>query len=212
MYCMYTSSQNKYFTVNSILWYSIVTLLFSFTLLKAEPLLPQLPEMPPALGPIEHFFKETEGKLVALDKTRFVPYEAETIKDKSFLLVYYSASWCPPCKAFTPELIQFYTKMKKDYADLFELILIPLDRKEIDMLNYMKAFKMPWPALAYKERNSISYLKAYQTPAIPGLILLHKNGFIAVDRFEYKGGKASPLSNEAVFSKIEGFFKQEASK
>ncbi len=209
---MCVSSREKQSPFRLSLWCSLAAAIFSFQSLRANPLPTTQLEMPPVLGSTELFLNEAEGKLVTLDKTRFVPYAVEGLRGKVFLLVYYSASWCPPCKAFTPELLQFYTKMKKDYGDLFELILYPLDRKEIDMLNYMKAFKMPWPALAYKERDKLSYLKGYQTPAIPGLILIHQNGLILVDKFEHKGGKASPLSNEALFSRIEEFLKQEASK
>ncbi len=209
---MHVSSLEKQSLIKLSLWCSFVAAIFSFQSLRANPLPVTQIEMPPALGSIEFLLNEVEGKLVILDKTHFASYNIEALRKRSFLLVYYSASWCPPCKAFTPELLQFYTKMKKDYGNLFELIFFPLDRKEIDMLNYMKAFKMPWPAFSYKEKNSISYLKGYQTPAIPGLILIHKNGLILADKFEYKGGKASPLSNEALFSRIESFFKQEASK
>lgn len=191
----------------------LACLLFNCTPLGADPLaLPPQPEMHPSLGSLEHFFKESEGKWVSLDKTRFVPYDTQSLKDISFLLIYYSASWCPPCKIFTPELLAFYNKMKETYGDCFELVLFSLDRKEIDLLNYMKSFKMPWPAIAYKERNTIAYLKGYQTPAIPGLILLHKNGLILVDKFEYKGNKASPLSNETLFSRIEQTLKQHTSR
>eukprot|EP01083_Nonionella_stella_P200626 734581_1 len=32
------------------------------------------------------------------------------MKDKDLVLLYFSASWCPPCKQFTPVLSEFYTK------------------------------------------------------------------------------------------------------
>lgn len=175
--------------------------------LKAAPETPIEPNLR-ILGPLQTFIAEAQGKLVRLDRTRFETYAADNLDSKPFLLVYYSASWCPPCKAFTPELMSFYTKMKGDYPDLFELLLFSFDRKEIDMLNYMKAFKMPWPAIAYKERSNIKYLEGYESPAIPALILIDQNGVIAVDKFEYKGDKVRSLDNQALFDKIEALLKQ----
>ena len=32
---------------------------------------------------------------------------------KKIIGVYFCASWCPPCKAFTTELIKFYKEMQK---------------------------------------------------------------------------------------------------
>ncbi len=175
--------------------------------LNAAPRIPEA-EAPRILGPTHKFIQEAEGKLVSLDRTRFIPYSVDQLKDTPFLLVYYSASWCPPCKAFTPELLNFYTRMKEQYGDIFELLLFSFDKKEIDMLNYMKAFKMPWPAIAYKELSNIQYLKSYQTPAIPSLILIDKNGMIGVDKFEYEGNKARSIHNEVLFERIEAIFKQ----
>lgn len=174
--------------------------------LNAAPEIPEA-QAPRILGPIHKLIQETQDKLVSLDRTRFADYSADKLKDKPFLLVYYSASWCPPCKAFTPELLQFYTEMKQKYGDVFELLLFSFDKKEIDMLNYMKAFKMPWPAIAYKERSNIEYLKSYQAPAIPALILIDQNGMIGIDKFEYQGNKVRSLDNSVLFERIEAIFK-----
>ena len=40
---------------------------------------------------------------------------------------YYSAVWCPPCKAFTPDLVKFYDRMRKSGAD-FEIVFVSSDR------------------------------------------------------------------------------------
>merc|ERR550537_841046 len=38
---------------------------------------------------------------------------AEVVKAKKFVLVYFSAHWCPPCRGFTPVLSEAY----KNYGD-----------------------------------------------------------------------------------------------
>ena len=32
----------------------------------------------------------------------------EVLKDKKVVVIYFSAHWCPPCRAFTPILKDFY--------------------------------------------------------------------------------------------------------
>eukprot|EP00878_Enallax_costatus_P044465 GHUV01053103.1.p1 GENE.GHUV01053103.1~~GHUV01053103.1.p1 ORF type:complete len:175 (+),score=11.38 GHUV01053103.1:78-527(+) len=41
--------------------------------------------------------------------------------------IYFSAHWCPPCRAFTPQLANTYTKLKKDGID-FEIVFVSMDR------------------------------------------------------------------------------------
>lgn len=42
------------------------------------------------------------------------------------ILLYFSATWCTPCKKFTPQLVDFYTKTKERLN--LEIIFISLDR------------------------------------------------------------------------------------
>ena len=37
--------------------------------------------------------------------------DTSTFDDK-YLMLYFSAHWCPPCKAFTPELVKVYNKVR----------------------------------------------------------------------------------------------------
>ena len=34
------------------------------------------------------------------------------------LLLYFSAHWCPPCRGFTPKLVEFFSKLEKQYPDV----------------------------------------------------------------------------------------------
>nr|XP_053635449.1 nucleoredoxin-like [Cherax quadricarinatus] len=59
---------------------------------------------------------DTQGQQVAYD----------TIKD-AYKGLYFSAHWCPPCKAFTPQLATAYAKLKNNERD-FQIIFISSDR------------------------------------------------------------------------------------
>ena len=48
--------------------------------------------------------------LVTLQDGHFQSLDASTLKNVKFWAFYYSASWCPPCRAFTPKLVDFYNQ------------------------------------------------------------------------------------------------------
>ena len=41
-----------------------------------------------------------------------------------------SAHWCPPCRGFTPKLVELYNTMKASGRDDFEFIFVSSDRDE----------------------------------------------------------------------------------
>ena len=49
--------------------------------------------------------------------------------------VYVSAHWCPPCRAFTPVLAQFYADYKKLNPN-FEIIFVSSDKSEAEFWDY----------------------------------------------------------------------------
>ena len=63
-----------------------------------------------------------------------------------YILLYYSAKWCPHCRKFTPKLVEFYNANHavKD----FEVFFISGDKTIEAALAYMKDDKMLWPGLA----------------------------------------------------------------
>ncbi|CAF4876620.1 unnamed protein product, partial [Rotaria sp. Silwood1] len=48
--------------------------------------------------------------------------------------LYFSAHWCPPCRGFTPILIDFYKKHSEDKN--FEIIFISSDNDEESFNDY----------------------------------------------------------------------------
>lgn len=53
------------------------------------------------------------GPLLLTDVTGTKKETATLLKDKDVVGLYFSASWCPPCQAFTPKLIEFYNHQKQ---------------------------------------------------------------------------------------------------
>lgn len=124
------------------------------------------------------FASFAEDGLVKLDGKSVKAYTMSTPPTKYYVL-YYSASWCGPCRAVTPELIKWYNKEKGDH---FELILVGADRDEESMEAYMKDDKMPWPAFKFSTLKKEGSFGKYRTGGgIPHLVVLKTDGTVVTE-------------------------------
>lgn len=86
--------------------------------------------------------------------------------------IYFSAQWCPPCRLFTPKLVEFRNKLAKD----FEVVFVSSDRDEASMWAYMKEAGMPWPALPFGLGKKGALSKTFEIRGIPSLVVLNDKG------------------------------------
>ncbi len=121
-----------------------------------------------------------------------------------FYAFYYSARWCPPCRGFTPELVEFYDQMKARGAD-FEIIFVTRDKNEAEMHAYMKSYGMKWPAVRFDVARSNPQINRYAGDGIPCLVFVDHNGKILADSYEGQRyvGPRSVLEKMAVTLKRE---------
>ncbi|GET90400.1 tryparedoxin-like protein [Leishmania tarentolae] len=61
---------------------------------------------------------------------------SEAFKGKKYVLIYFSAHWCPPCQRFTPLLADFYNAHKDRYG--FEVLFVSSDREEGRMMDFFQ--------------------------------------------------------------------------
>ena len=109
-----------------------------------------------------------------LKKTGVVVDADEALQGKKIICFYFSALWCPPCKAFTPVLTEFYQviKMKLIYQfntksliehvlmfqelvkeeEPIEVIFVSGDNSPDELLANMKAFHGDWLAVQHGAR------------------------------------------------------------
>ena len=103
----------------------------------------EFPWAPPtfwdALG--SEFMRGTEGDTVDV---------AEVRASSKYIGLYFSAHWCPPCRAFTPALITAYKEKLKDKG--LEIIFVSSDRDAKAFQEYYST--MPWLAIP-KDRKSV---------------------------------------------------------
>jgi nucleoredoxin len=104
---------------------------------------------------------------------------------KQFVLLYFSASWCPPCKAFTPVLKDFYQAHKKN----IEIVYLSSDRKVEEFVEYYG--QMPWTALdSPPHRQALA--TTLQITGIPALIVLD----IATAKLITMDGRTDVMNNK----------------
>jgi nucleoredoxin len=130
------------------------------------------PNAPEPEGPTSVFDDVLDGSLLRLDGKTLKKCDDAT-KPKKYYLFYYTASWCPPCQAFTPSLVDWYGKNKNDN---FELVLITSDRDEADMEDYAKSKKMPWPQLKMRDASKFKGKFNHGVTGIPSLIVCDLEG------------------------------------
>lgn len=98
-----------------------------------------------------------------------MPVNASELAGKTVGL-YFSASWCGPCRAFTPQLAPIYEGAKA--ANLpFEIVFVSADKDVEEFNEYFRS--MPWKAVKYSDtplRNQLS--TQFGVSGIPTLIIL----------------------------------------
>lgn len=98
----------------------------------------------------------------------------EVIENKVFAF-YFSAHWCPPCRGFTPQLAEWYSKSLK--AKGLEVVFVSSDRDEGSFNEYFK--EMPWFALDYSDRKRKEQLSTLLgVSGIPALVIIDKDGSV----------------------------------
>jgi len=97
---------------------------------------------------------------------------AEALAGKRGVALYFSAHWCPPCRGFTPKLIDAYTQHLQ--SEGLEVIFVSSDQDEAAFKSYHRTH--PWPALAYSNRTVKAALaKQFSVSGIPKLVVLDAN-------------------------------------
>jgi len=94
---------------------------------------------------------------------------ADAIAGKKAVLIYFSAHWCPPCRAFTPMLADVY---KRYSVGDVEVIFVSSDRDESQFAGYFA--EMPWTAVPFADRERKEKLsQKFSVSGIPKLVVLN---------------------------------------
>ena len=93
------------------------------------------------------------------------------LEGKIFAL-YFSASWCRGCVAFSRVLVPF----RNQHQDKFEVVLVGFDHSSADMHAYMTGYQMLWPAIAWDSPVRLALKERFKVSDIPTLIVIAPDG------------------------------------
>lgn len=97
----------------------------------------------------------------------------DSLNESNLVLLYFSASWCPPCRAFSPILKQFYNSYCTKYGNGVEIIFVSSDKTVQSFAEYFST--MPWLALP-KTAQGAQYAQTLSSKlcinSIPTLVVL----------------------------------------
>merc|ERR1712039_787955 len=104
--------------------------------------------------------------------------------DKAYVMIYFSAHWCPPCRYFTPQLAEAFLARKQRCA---EIVFVSSDYSAEEFAAYFE--EMPWFAVPYSSREKAHELsKRFGVTGIPCLVVLDASGKLVTNngRAEYE--------------------------
>ena len=91
------------------------------------------------------------------------------------IALYFSASWCPPCRAFTPLLVDLAKKLQAQEKP-FAIVLVGCDQTQQKALDYMKSHKMTGYLVPPEADSNRSLGKRYHVSGIPYLVIVDDTG------------------------------------
>jgi nucleoredoxin len=124
-----------------------------------------------------------KGDLVVSRNGILNTFNDQPMEQKKLIALYFAARWCPSCRKFTPDLVQFYNRVAAAHPE-FEIVFVSADRSEPAMEQYMRDSQMPWPALVYDKIKEKQMLGKFAGAGIPCLVVIDAQGKVVSDSYD----------------------------
>lgn len=147
-----------------------------------------------------------KGDLITSQNGVTRPHPDAEFEKKKLIGLYFSASWCGPCRRFTPNLVAFYKKHAAAHPE-FEILFVSNDKSALEMEGYIRGMEMPWPAVSYAKVSGNHALKKYAGSGIPCLVVVDETGKVIFDTYAGKNSRGA----EAVLNDLDQFFAAKSS-
>jgi len=115
---------------------------------------------------------------------------AEVTKDAPLIGLYFSAHWCGPCRAFTPQLAAFVAMLEEEEDITLPVIFGSGDRDEASFKDYLST--MPWTAFPHGDPRVDALKSKYGVSGIPWLVILDKEGRLVANEADTAVPQGTP--------------------
>ena len=129
--------------------------------------------------------------LVKLDADWTQVSADDVLSGKRIVCFYFSAHWCPPCRAFTPMLKDAYEELLQETPDL-EIVFVSSDRTADDMKSYMKDAHGSWLAVQHNSELVRELKTKFGISGIPALIVCKADGSVVTQEGRADVQKSGP--------------------
>ncbi|KAF7635998.1 W2 domain-containing protein [Meloidogyne graminicola] len=102
------------------------------------------------------------------------------LKIRAVVAIYFSAMWCPSCRAFTPKLKKFYEELKAAGKN-FEVIFVSRDRSANDMKEHYNEHHGAWPFFNFGHHKLNDLLIKYDAKHIPTCRVIKPDGTVVIE-------------------------------
>lgn len=130
-----------------------------------------------------------KGDLVTSRNGILQTFNDQALERKKLIGLYFAARWCPSCRKFTPELVEYYNRVSAAHPE-FEVVFVSNDRSAPAMEAYMHDAQMPWPAVSFDKIAEKQALLQYAGPGIPCLVVIDAQGNVVSNSYDgsnYRG-------------------------
>lgn len=100
---------------------------------------------------------------------------SDYVGKSKYVLIDFWASWCGPCRAEMPTVVETYTKF---HDKGFEVIGVSLDNEKDSWVKAIEDLKMPWPQMSDLKGWESEACATYHVQAIPANVLVDEKGNI----------------------------------
>jgi len=164
-----------------------------------------------------------EKPIIIKSKNGECPYDQvlDDLDDDGSIALYFSAHWCPPCRALTPKLLKCYEELNSTSSDKkkLQVIFVSSDHDEKQFEAYYASMVAPktgeqWLAIDYKARTFCQdMMTLFEIEGFPTLVLFKKDGTLITKDGAFAlgqyGSACYPWTEEAVEKYKEQLTKQE---
>lgn len=128
------------------------------------------------------------------------PLASDAIDESTVFVLYFGASWCGPCRQFSPEFVKFMDAALPANPKM-TVVMLNADENEAEMLKYMQSEKMPFPAVKFATLKTLGAVYGYGGGSIPQLVVTDRHGKVLANTFE-NGRYANPKTTLAKLKRI----------